>query len=222
MGGGSSPPPVQSPDVTSAKQQGYNTQAAQANQRGSMVDQTNPYGSLNYSQIGTSSDGTPLYGSSLNFTPQGQNLFNTLLGTQQTAGQQGQGLLQGANYGGQSPTQAIGNESSGIQGQLMSQWLQSQAPWLSQATTELDTKLKNQGLNPSPTATSDPSTWGAYEKAMGQLRQSQTMGVAGAASQFQPQAFQEASTLYGLPASLAMQLSQFGSPQSPGGSLVQT
>src|SRR6266436_5577868 len=115
MGGGS-PPPVQSPDITSAKQQQYNTAAGQSSQRGSMVDQSNPYGSLNYQQIGTSSDGTPIYGSSLNFTPQGQGLFNTLLGTQQTAGQQGRNLLQGANYGNQSPTDAIGSQTSGIEG----------------------------------------------------------------------------------------------------------
>src|SRR5882672_2350016 len=223
MGGGSSPPqPIPAGQVASQQQQ-YNTQAGMSSQAGSMVNQNNWLGSLGYQQIGTDPNtGVPIYGSSLNLSPQQQGLYNTLTGTQQAAGQAGQGLIQGANYGGQSPTQAIGNESSGIQGMLMNQWLQSQAPWLSQATTELDTKLKNQGLNPSPTATSDPSTWGAYEKAMGQLRQSQTMGVAGAASQFQPQAFQEASTLYGLPASLAMQLSQFGSPQSPGGSLVQT
>jgi hypothetical protein len=188
-----------------------------------MVNQNNQYGSLNYTQTGTSSDGTPIYSSNLQLSPQQQTLLNTLTGTQTSAGQQGQNLIQGANYGGQSPTQAIGNQSSGIQGQLMGQWLQSQAPWMSQATTELDAKLKNQGLNPSPTANpNDVSTWGPYEKAMGQLRQSQTMGVAGAASQFQPQAFQEASSLYQMPAQLGASLAQFGAPTSPGQSLVQT
>jgi|SRR5882672_2345442 len=222
MGGGSSPPQPIPAGQVAATQQGLNTAAGQASQRGSMVDQANPYGSLNYSQIGTSSDGTPIYGSSLNFTPQGQNLFNTLLGTQGAAGQQGQALLRGANYGSQSPTQAIGTESSGIQGGLMNQWLSSQAPWFQNQTTELDTKLRNQGLNPSPTATNDPKTWGAYEKAMAQNTQAQGMAVAGAASQFQPQAFSEATQLYGLPASMAMQLASFGQPQSPGSSLVQT
>ena len=223
MGGGSSPPtPIPAGQVAQTQQSGFNTPVGQANQRGSMVNQDNMFGGLNYQQIGTGPDGTPIYGSSLFFSPQEQQLYNTQYGARQAAGQGGQNLIVGANYGGQSPSQAIGSESSGIQGQLMSQWLSSQAPWLSQQSSELDTKLRNQGINPSPTANSDPSSWGAYEKAMGQLRQSQGMSVAGAASQFQPQAFSEATQLYGMPASLAMQLAGFGQPQSPGGSLVQT
>ncbi len=224
MGGGSSPPqPIPASQVANT-QQGYNTQAGMSSQAGSMVGQSNPYGSLSYQQTGVDPNtGVPIYGSSLNFSPQGQSLFNTLLGTQQTAGQQGQNLLRGANYGSQSPSQAIGNESSGILGSEMSQWLSSQAPWMQIQSTELDTKLRNQGLNPSPTANpNDSSTWGPYEKAMAQSTQAQGMAVAGAASQFQPQAFSEATSLYGLPASLAQQLAVFGSPQSPGGSLVQT
>src|SRR5258706_6504089 len=224
LGGGSSPPTVRDPGQVAATQQGYNTQAAQASQRGSMVNQNNWLGNLGYQQIGTDPNtGVPIYGSNLNLSPQQQQLYNTLTGTQQAAGQGGQSLIQGANYGSQSPTQAIGNESSGIQGMLMNQWLQSQSPWMSQATSELDTKLKNQGLNPSPTANpNDISTWGPYEKAMGQLRQSQQMAVSGAASKFQPQAFSEASSLYGMPASLGMQLAGFGQYTSPGTALTQS
>src|SRR6266481_4999567 len=149
MGGGSSPPPVPSADVTAQKAQGYNTAAAQASQRGSMVNQQNQYGSLSYTQTGTASDGTPIYQSSLKLSPEQQALYDTLTGTQRSAGQQGQSLLSGANYGATDPTTAIGNQSSGIQGQLMNQWLQSQAPWMKQQTDQLDTKLRNQGLLPS-------------------------------------------------------------------------
>jgi hypothetical protein len=186
-----------------------------------MVDQSNMYGNLSWKQIGTAPDGTPLYGSSLNFSPQQQSLYDLLTGSQTAAGQQGQNLIKGANYGSQSPTQAIGDQSSGIQGQMMSQWLKSQQPWMTQQTDQLDTKLRNQGINPSPTATNDPSTWGPYERAMGQNTQSQQMGVAGAASQFQPQAFQEATSLYQMPAQLGSALAQFGAPTSPGSSIVQ-
>jgi len=223
MGGGSSPPtPIPAGQVAQT-QQGFNTQAGMSSQAGSMVNQSNWLGSLGYQQIGTDPNtGVPIYGSNFNLSPAQQGLYNTLTGTQQAAGQGGQSLIQGANYGSQSPTQAIGNESSGIQGMLMNQWLQSQAPWMSQSSNELDTKLKNQGLNPSPTATNDPSTWGPYEKAMGQLRQSQQMAVSGAASQFQPQAFSEASSLYGMPASLGMQLAGFGQYTSPGTALTQS
>jgi len=222
MGSGASAPTPQPAGQVAATQQGFNTAAGQASQAGSMVNQNNQYGSLNYQQTGTSPDGTPIYTSNLQLSPQQQQLFNTLTGTQTTAGQQGQNLIQGANYGGQSPTSAIGTESSGIQGQLMNQWLQSQAPWMQIQSTQLDTKLRNQGLSPSPTATNDPSTWGPYEQAVNQNTQAQQMAVAGAASQFQPQAFSEASSLYTLPASLGMQLAQFGQPTNPGQSLVQT
>lgn len=220
--GSSSPPTPQNPALTANTQQGYNTQAAVQNQAGSAVNQFNPYGSLTYQQTGVGPGGIPIYSSSVNFSGPQQGLYNTQTATQGLTGQQGQNLLAGANYGGMSPTQAIGNESSGIQGQLMGQWLTSQMPWLNQQTDLLKNQLENSGIMPTPTATSDPSTWGAYERAMGQLQQSQTMGVAGAASQFQPQAFQEASSLYQLPAQLGLQLSQYGAPQSPTGSLVQT
>lgn len=219
---GSSPPQPQNPNVTANTQQQYNTQAAVQNQAGSAVNQFNPYGSLTYQQTGVGPGGIPIYSSNVNFSGPQQGLYNTLTGTQQSAGQQGQNLIQGANYGGQSPTQAIGNESSGIEGQLMGQWLSSQEPWLNQQTDQLKTQLENSGIFPSPSATNDPSTWGPYERAMGQLNQSQEMGVAGAASQFQPQAYQEALQNYQLPEQIGLQLAQFGGPQSPTGSLVQT
>lgn len=221
-GGGSSPPSLQNPSTTASTQQNLNTAAAQGSQSGSMVNQNNFLGGLSYQQTGTDQFGNPIYSSSLNLSPAQQQLYNILTGTQASAGQQGQNLLNQANYGGQNPNTVIGNESSGQTNQMMNQWLQSQAPWMQMQQTQLDTQLKNQGLNPSPTATSDPSTWGPYEQQMNQLRQSQQMGVAGAASQFEPQAFQQAEAMYTLPASLGMQLAQFGQYTSPGSALVQT
>lgn len=220
--GSSSPPQPQNPTTTANTQQQYNTQAAEQNQAGSAVNQFNPYGSLTYQQTGTGPGGIPLYSSSVNFSPQQQGLYNILTGTQGVSGIEGQNLMLGANYGAVSPTQAIGTEASGIQGGLMNQWLTSQEPWLNQQTDRLKNQLENQGIFPSPTATNDPNTWGPYEREMAQLQQSQNMAVAGAASQFQPQAFNEAVGLYGLPAQLGLQLAQFGGPQSPTSSLVQT
>lgn len=219
---GSSPPQPQNPGTTANTQQGFNTLAAEQNQAGSAVNQNNQFGSLTYQQTGVGPGGIPIYSSNINLNPQQQGLLNTQTATQQNAGNQAFNLLSGANYGGQSPTQAIGNESSGIEGQMMGQWLSSQTPWLNQQTDQMKTQLENSGIFPSPTATNDPSTWGPYERAMGQLQQSQEMGVAGAASQFQPQAYQEALSNYQLPEQLALQLSQYASPQSPTNSLVQT
>jgi hypothetical protein len=223
MGSTPAPPQPQDPfQVAQAQQQQFSLPSAVQSQAGTMVSQFNPFGSLQYQQTGTGPGGIPLYSSSIGLAPQEQALFNIFGATRGAAGVGGQNLIQGANYGAVDPTTAIGTETSGIQGTLMNQWLSSQQPWLNNQTQQLDTQLRNQGLNPSPTATNDPSTWGAYERAMGQLRQSQGMTVAGAASQFQPTAFGEASQLYQLPAQLGTALSQFGQPISPTGSLVQT
>lgn len=222
MSMGSSPPQPQNPSTTAGVQQGMNTQAAEQNQAGSMVDQNNQYGSLSYQQTGVGPGGIPLYSSNVSLSPQQQGLFNILTGTQYGAGAAGNNLINQANYGAISPTDAIGNESSGIQGQMMGQWLSSQAPWLQQQKDAQKAQLENSGIFPSPTATNDPSTWGPFERSMGQLEQSQGMAVAGAASQFQPQAFSEATSLYQMPEQMGLTLAQFGQPTSPTGSLVQT
>lgn len=223
MGGGSSPPqPVPAGDVAQTQQQ-YNTAAGQASQRGSMVNQTNWLGSLGYTQIGTNPDGTPIYSATSALSPQQQQLYNILTGTQTAAGQGGQNLIQGANYGSTSPTQAIGTGASGISGQMMQGYMSLMQPFFTTQTQQLDTQLRNQGLNPSPTADpANPSTWGPYERAMYQNQTTQAQQVAGAAANFQPQAFQEATSLYTLPATLGTQLAQFGQYTAPGTQWAQT
>ena len=224
MGGGGPPPPQPIPaGQVAQQQQQLNTASGQASQRGSMVNQANPFGSLNYQQIGVGPDGTPIYGSSLNLSPQQQQLYNILTGTQTAAGAAGQGLLAGAGYGNTSPTQAIGTGASGISGNLMSGYLGLMQPFFTQQTQQLDTQLRNQGLFPSPSADpANPQTWGPYERAMYQNQTTQSQQVAGAAAQFQPQAFQEATSLYTLPAQLGMQLAGFGQYQLPTNALIQT
>jgi len=223
MGGGSSPPAPQDPNQVAATQTGLNTTAGLQSQKGSMVNQNNQYGGLAYTQTGTNPDGTPIYSANINLSPQQQQLFDTFFGSQATAGQQGQNLLAGANYGSVSPTQAIGDASSGLTSQMMQGYMTQMQPFFTNQTQQLDTQLRNQGLNPSPTADpANPSTWGPYERQMYQNEASQSNQVAGALAQFQPQAFQEASSLYTMPASLGAQLAQFGNYTSPTGSLVQT
>lgn len=208
MGGGSNPPAVQNPNVTAAQQQQYNIQS----QAGSQPQQFNPYGSVTSSIIGYGPGGVPIWGTQTNLSPVEQGLFNTQTGTQALAGQQGQNLIGGAGYGNYSPTDVIGSETSGIQGGLMGGWLESQAPWYLTQSQQLDTQLRNQGLAPG-----NP----AYDNAMKNLIQGQTAGVAGAASQFQPQAFSEAQNLYTLPANLGLQLAGYGQFASPTSQLVQ-
>jgi Chaperone of endosialidase len=224
MGGGGPPPPQPVPAGQVAQtQQGLNTAAAQASQRGSMVNQNNPFGSLGYQQIGVGPDGTPIYGSSISLSPQQQQLYNILTGTQTAAGLGGSNLISSAGYGNVSPAMAIGTGTSGISGDLMKGYTSLMQPFFTQQTQQLDTQLRNQGLFPSPSADpANPQTWGPYERAMYQNQTTQAQQVAGAAAQFQPQAFQEATSLYTMPATLGMQLAGFGQYQLPTGALVQT
>jgi hypothetical protein len=186
----------------SGQQQAINIGA----QAGSMINQSDPYGSLNYSQVGTGPNGVPIYGANTSLSPVEQSLFGTYTGTQGMAGQQGQNLLGIGNYGSESPTQAIGNETSGILGGQMAGWLQAQDPFFQTSTQQLDTQLQNEGLQ-----SGNP----AYDNAMRMLQTNQTNAVAGAASQFEPQAFSQAQNLYQMPLNMSEQLAQWGAPQSP-------
>lgn len=220
-------PQPQSAYSTAQMQQGYNTGSGEASQVGSMVGQQNPFGSLTYSQTGTQN--IPGIGKVPTYTAQDilsapeQQLLNTLQGTQGTAGQEGANLLAGANYGGQSPSTAIGDMTSGLEGQMMGGYLQQMQPFFTTQTQQLDTQLRNQGLTPSPTAQpNDPSTWGPYERSMYQNQTTQSNQVAGAASNYANSAFNQANQEYQLPEQLALQLSQFGQPSLPNQALTQT
>jgi hypothetical protein len=212
------------------------TQANQAAQQGSMVNQNNPYGSLSYSQTGTGANGTPIYTANTTLTPQQQQLFNTLQGTQGQAGQlaggniaAGSSLIPGANnllgganqdintanqavnnanYGGTNSTAAIGNATSGLTGQLMNQYMAGVQPFQTTQTSQLDTQLRNQGLAPG-----NP----AYDNAMRSNVTSQTLANDQAEAQFEPQAFQQATTEYQMPATIGSELSQIGGSQSQTG-----
>jgi hypothetical protein len=190
------------------EQQGYNIGAQAASQ----YNQSDPYGSLSYQQTGVGPNGVPIYSASTQFSPTQQGLYNTYTGTQGMAGQQGQGLLGFGNYGSESPTQAIGNETSGILGGQMAGWLQAQDPFFQTSTQQLDTQLQNEGLQ-----SGNP----AYDNAMRMLQTNQTNAVAGAASQFEPQAFGQAQTLYQEPLTVSQQLAQWGAPQSPNSMFTQ-
>ncbi len=211
-----SPPPAPSPQQgiqlgsqIAQGQQGYNTQAGIQSQAGSQYNQFNPYGSVQYSQTGTGPGGVPIYSANVNLSPEQQALFNTYQGTQGLAGNQGQQLLAGANYGAQSPTQAIGDMTSGLTGQMMGSWLSGVTPFFGTQTSQLDNQLRNQGLVPGTPG---------YDNAMRQQTTSQGLSVEQSAAQFQPQAFGEATNLYQMPMQMGTALAQFGQG-NPGGVL---
>jgi hypothetical protein len=216
---GSAPQPANPGDVAGLQQQQNQTAGTQS-QAGSMVNQNNPYGSLNYvtqkdpsGKPITGPGGIPLYTANVTMSPIEQQLFNILTGTQTAAGTAGQKLISGAGYGDKSPTDVIGDKTSGLTGQLLSGYTQAMQPFFTTQQQQLDTQLRNQGLFPgSP----------AYDNSMRSLQTNVANAVAGATSQFEPQAFNQASQLYQMPASIGGALAALGQPQTPNSSLVQT
>lgn len=124
-----------------------------------MVNQSNPYGSLTYSQEGTWADGTPKFSSTTTLSPQEQqkqnqqwqfdNLVNQL-GIDQT--QKLSGLLS-------KPVQ-LGNEAT--ESRLMELGRKRLDPLFGQRREALETKLYNQGLQPGTEA------WNRAMTQMGQ------------------------------------------------------
>lgn len=199
-------PNVPDPGVTASKQFDLNKQAGTASQTGSMVNQSNPYGSLNYTQTGTSPDGTPLYTAKTTFDPAQQQLLDILNGTKKIAGQQGQDLLAGANYGAQQPKDVIGDMSGGWLKDAMSKQMSYLQPQMDYDIAKMDTKLKNQGF-----AQGDPG----YDKAMNALKQSQGQTITGFQAQQQPELLKQAIAAYMMPAQLGGTLTGLGSPTAP-------
>lgn len=205
------PPEVRDPGQVAEKQQQYNKQAGIESQAGSMVNQENPYGSLTYTQTGTGPGGVPLYTANIKLSPAQQQLLDTLQGNQKTAGGQAYNLLTGANYGSGSPTDIIGNSTSGLTKDLMSKYESYLEPGFTRDIDQLDTKLRNQGFDPySP----------AYQQAMNNLKQSQGQTKTGFLAQIEPQAYQQSVSNYLLPLQTAQTLMGLSQPGSVTQNLV--
>lgn len=66
------PPPAPDPVATANAQAASNVKTATTTQQLNMVDQTTPYGKVNYTQTGTWADGTPKYSNTVTLSPQEQ------------------------------------------------------------------------------------------------------------------------------------------------------
>lgn len=210
MGSSPSAPTPHNPVQTAATQQNYNTNAGLQSQSGSMVNQSNPWGSLTYTQTGTNQYGQPIYSARTTLSPDQQALYRMLTGTQASAGGLAKGTLASGGYGG--PNNIVGTTNS-LTNQRMSDYLKSVQPEFDRQTANLDNQLRNQGIMPGTPA---------YIQQMQNLQQTQGQTVAGAAAQFQPQAYQEAVSSYQLPLQTAQQLAAFGAPQSPTSAFTNT
>src|SRR5437899_677245 len=138
MGNAPDVPKVADANTVAANQQALNTKSGTASQAGSMVNQENPYGSLNYTQTGTSPDGTPLYTAKTTLSDANQQLLNILQGTQKITGQQGQNLISGANYGAAQPKDVIGDMSGGWLKDAMTKQMSYLQPQMDYDVSKMD------------------------------------------------------------------------------------
>lgn len=202
------PTPLATPNLTNptaavGTQFGLNQATLAGTQAATQIGQQNQYGGQQYQQTGTDQYGNPTYTLNAQLSPQQQALLDALQGTQSTAGQQAGNLLSGANYGGMSPADAIGDMSSGLEGTLIAKQMQQLAPVQESQRKNLDNQLRNQGLFPG-----NP----AYDNEMRDFTNNINNANAANAAQFQKQAFDQSSQLYNMPALMAQSLAQFGAP----------
>jgi hypothetical protein len=203
MCGSSSAPTPTDPKATAETQNKYNLSAGNANLQANAMNQSTPFGSLQYTPTTDPVTGVTSYTATQTLDPKNQALLDTLYGTKAQAGQGASNVLQGAYQGAPD---LVGTSNS-LTNQMMSGEMGYLSPFFSQQSDNLDNQLRNQGLMPGTPA---------YDNAMNTMRQSQGQTVSGAIAQFQPQAFQEATTAYQMPAQMAAQLSALGGPMGLG------
>lgn len=182
------------------------TQANVAAQAGNQYNQSNMAGDIKYVQTGVGPNGVPQYRIDTSANAQTAPLWSNMYTGQNMAGGQANQLLRGANYGANDPTSTIGDMSSGLINERMQSYLKSVQPFMTTQTEQLDTRLRNQGLLPGQPG---------YDNAMRELTNTQGMTVSGAAANFQPQAFNQATSLYQMPLTMGQQLAAWGVPQDP-------
>ena len=153
-GKGSSPPPA--PDYTGAAQAtaAGNKEAAIAAQEGNMVNQYTPYGSVEYTQRGTSASGTPMWSQTVNLSPEQQAAYNkdvAMNAQLQDVGIQGVGYVQSALN---KPLSFEGMQQVGTPGEIQQQAsdaayqnaMRYVEPRLQRQQAGLENQLANQGI----------------------------------------------------------------------------
>jgi Chaperone of endosialidase len=206
-------PAVPDPTTTAAAQQNLNTQTLTELEQANNVNQVTPTGSLTYAQTGTGANGVPTYTATQTLTPAEQQLLTTMQGTQNTAGTQAGNLLTNANYGapGTNPATTIGNSTSGETQALLGQETSYLNPQFNEQTSQLQTQLASQGIYPgSP----------AYTQQMQNLQLNQNQAVTGFLATAEPAAYQQATSSYELP--LTMASTEMGLAQPAGVGLTST
>jgi len=175
-------------------------------QYGSMPNVESVTGGTRYVQTGTGPNGAPQYTAYTSLSPSQQALYNYYTGAQGKAGAAANALLAGSPYATTSPSQYIGDMTSGTLGEMMNTWQKGTQPFFDTQQEQLDNTLRNQGVQPGTKA---------YDVAMRNLQTNQGLAIAQTSAGFEPQAFTQASQLYQMPLSMAESAATFGQPTIP-------
>ena len=205
-----SAPAAPDPYATAAAQTQTNDATAKYQAEMNMVNQTNPYGSLTYSQTGTNADGSPQYSSTTALNAPEQQLFNTAVNTQNKIGTTANSLIDNL---GTSLSTAPNLDPSKLTGTMMNEFSNYETPIWNQQQSNLDSKLASQGITQGSAA---------YDNA----QNLQARNVGDATNQFltmaEPTAFNQALQAYQAPIQTLGTLLGESQPGSVNSSLTQT
>lgn len=236
MGKSSSPPPA--PDyvgAANATAEG-NREAAIAAQEANMVNQYSPYGSVVYTQRGTSKSGTPLWSQTVNLSPEQLAAYQkdvAMNAALQGVGMQGVGYVQNAlnqplSFEGMQALQSPGEIQKAAADAAYQNAMRYVEPRLQRQQASLENQLANQGI------TRGSEAWNAAmqeseanrENVYGQAQnQAYLQGLQGAAQAYgqgmgtRQQQISEAQTLQQNPINILNAVrtgSQLQSAQMPG------
>lgn len=147
----SSQPAAPDPAATAAAQASANREAAVTQAQMNMVNQYTPYGSLEYSERGTTADGTPQYSATQTLSPEQQQMLDLTnqagIKYGQTANTQldavSQRLAQPLDFAGLGPA-PVANEQT--RQNVSASLLERMNPQFDRDRERLETRLANQGI----------------------------------------------------------------------------
>jgi len=197
-GGGSSAPAV--PDYASLAEQtaANNLKAAQVATAANRVNQKTPYGSLEYTQTGTDSQGNPMWTATQTIAPELQGLSSKVLGGLE--GQYGQNFT-----GGNLPSYGIDP------GQTYSDAIMKRLqPQMQMEQKQFDAQMANQGIPVGSEAYQNASR--VFQQGMNDKMTSAITGGMGVVLQANQQQYGQNLTNYQLPLNIANQVKGLTTP----------
>lgn len=197
-GGGGSAPAV--PDYSSLANQtaANNLKAAQVATAANRVNQVTPYGSLEYTQSGTDSQGNPTWTATQSISPELQGLSSKVLGGLE--GQYGQNFT-----GGNLPSYGI-NPGETYSNAIMSR-LQ---PQIQMEQKQFDAQMANQGIPVGSEAYTNASR--VFQQGQNDKMTSAITGGMGVGLQANQQQYGQNLTNYNLPLNIANQVKGLTTP----------